>query len=125
MRVASLASGFSLGADNHASLISLEHGCLSAFLSLAAARFFWNGGRASDNLLGSVPVGTEDADFFEQRIRPLLMKECLQCHGEEKQEGGLRLDSRLSIIEGGSSGPAVDLVQVAESLLLKVVSGGI
>lgn len=92
----------------------------SAWLLLVS---FGTEGRASDNLLGSVPVGTEDADFFERRIRPLLMKECLQCHGEEKQEGGLRLDSRLSIIEGGSSGPAVDLVQVAESLLLKVVSG--
>ena len=31
---------------------------------------------------------------FELSIRPVLASECLQCHGEKKQKGGLRLDSR-------------------------------
>ena len=32
--------------------------------------------------------------FFEKRIRPVLAEHCYDCHGEDEQEGGLRLDSR-------------------------------
>ena len=31
-------------------------------------------------------------DFFERRVRPLLIKRCSRCHGPQKQESGLRLD---------------------------------
>ncbi len=46
-------------------------------------------------------------DFFEAKIRPLLLARCQSCHGPEKQEAGLRLDSRASILKGGDSGPAI------------------
>eukprot|EP01034_Spumella_vulgaris_P044164 gene44164-54895_t len=42
-------------------------------------------------------------EFFEKKIRPLLAENCLKCHGEEKQKGGLRLDSRAAALEGGYS----------------------
>ena len=36
------------------------------------------------------------------------MRACLECHGPEKQRGGLRLDSRTSVYKGGESGePAI------------------
>src|SRR4051812_9195784 len=35
-----------------------------------------------------------DTEFFEKQVRPLLVARCQQCHGEKKQEGGLRLDYR-------------------------------
>ncbi len=60
--------------------------------------------------------------FFEQRVRPLLIARCYQCHSEEKKvNGGLRLDSRRGLIEGGDSGPAVTPGKPEESLLLKAV----
>ena len=34
------------------------------------------------------------AQLFESKVRPLLVKRCLSCHGADKQQGGLRLDSR-------------------------------
>ncbi|WP_395090484.1 PSD1 and planctomycete cytochrome C domain-containing protein [Armatimonas sp.] len=34
------------------------------------------------------------AQLFEAKIRPLLLKRCTPCHGAEKQQGGLRLDSK-------------------------------
>lgn len=46
------------------------------------------------------------SDWFESQIRPLLAQKCWGCHAESKQWGGLRLDSRESIIQGGDSGPA-------------------
>ena len=49
----------------------------------------------------------EDAEAFEKEIRPLLIENCRKCHGAEKQKGGLRVDSRKALVEGGESGPAV------------------
>lgn len=37
--------------------------------------------------------GVADVDF-ERDVRPILQKHCHRCHGEKKQEGGLRLDIR-------------------------------
>ena len=43
--------------------------------------------------------------FFEQKIRPVLVKECYSCHSTEapKLKGGLRLDSREMMLKGGRS----------------------
>lgn len=59
---------------------------------------------------------------FEQRIRPLLLANCIECHGPEKQKGGLRLDSRDGWQTGGDSGPALVPGKIAESKLWQAVS---
>ncbi len=46
-------------------------------------------------------------DYFEAKIRPVLVEVCYECHGEKKQEGGLRLDSRAAFVAGATSGPIV------------------
>lgn len=51
-------------------------------------------------------IADDGEQFFEQEIRPLLINQCVACHGEQKQSGGLRLDSREAILKGGDSGPA-------------------
>jgi cytochrome c553 len=38
--------------------------------------------------------------FFEEKIRPILATSCVSCHGEEKQKGGLRMDTRAALIKG-------------------------
>ncbi len=58
---------------------------------------------------------------FEKRIRPLLVEHCIQCHGQEKQEGGLRLDSRQAMLRGGDSGPAIIVGNATESLLISAI----
>jgi hypothetical protein len=60
--------------------------------------------------------------FFEQHVRPLLLAKCIKCHGPEKQENNLRLDSRDSILQGGDSGPAVVPGNTEESLLFEAVN---
>ncbi|MCA9177381.1 MAG: DUF1549 domain-containing protein [Planctomycetales bacterium] len=61
-----------------------------------------------------------DSEFFETRIRPVLVRQCYACHSSaiESPKGGLRLDSRAAIRRGGESGPAVVPGKPAESLLL-------
>src|SRR5437879_2685449 len=43
--------------------------------------------------------------FFETEVRPLFVSRCQKCHGPRQQRGGLRLDSRQAILEGGENGP--------------------
>ena len=63
-----------------------------------------------------------ETEFFEQRIRPVLVEHCQSCHGPGKQKGGLRLDSRASLLKGGETGPAVIPGNPDASLLLKAIS---
>src|SRR5262249_42598021 len=46
---------------------------------------------------------------------------CHQCHGPEKQRGGLRLDSRSALLTGGDSGPAIVPGQPEKSRLVQAV----
>jgi mono/diheme cytochrome c family protein len=62
-----------------------------------------------------------DGDFFEKQVRPLLVANCFQCHGNGKTKGGLSLTSRGSILKGGDSGPAVVPNDPAGSLLIQAV----
>ncbi|MSR59441.1 MAG: DUF1553 domain-containing protein [Planctomycetaceae bacterium] len=63
----------------------------------------------------------EDREFFENKVRPLLVQHCSKCHGEKKQEAGLRLDSRAAVLKGGDSGPALEAGKPDESLLVEAV----
>ncbi len=49
----------------------------------------------------------ESDRFFFNEVKPLLISRCASCHGPDKAEGGLRLDSREAALKGGDSGPAV------------------
>ncbi len=65
----------------------------------------------------------DDIQFFEQKIRPLLVTHCYSCHAVDAKKlgGNLLLDSREGIRTGGDSGPAVDLEKLEASLLLLAV----
>ena len=61
-------------------------------------------------------------EFFEKRIRPVLVEQCYECHNSaDKSEGGLALDHRAGVLEGGDSGPAVVPGKPGESLLIKAI----
>ena len=74
------------------------------------------------NLHAVEPPGAADLEFFEKKVRPVLVERCYECHGEEKQKGGLRLDSREGMLKGGDTGPAIVPGKPAESLLIKGIS---
>ncbi len=65
-------------------------------------------------------AATDDAEFFETKIRPLLVTNCHSCHTGGAL-GGLRLDSREAILKGGKSGKAVIEGKADESLLMQTV----
>src|SRR4051812_22384940 len=59
----------------------------------------------------------DGAEFFETRIRPILSEQCYECHGAKKRKGGLRLDARKWILEGGDTGPAFAAGDPGKSLI--------
>jgi hypothetical protein len=66
------------------------------------------------------PAGVQ---FFEQKIRPVLIQHCYKCHSADakKPRGGLRLDSRAGLLQGGASGPAIVPHKAGESLLIQAL----
>ena len=88
-------------------LISRTAGGLVAFTAVA---------------LAATPA-SDSPDFFEARIRPVLVNTCFTCHAAS-QLGGLRLDSRESILKGGKSGPAIVPGDPDKSLLIQAVRQG-
>ena len=65
----------------------------------------------------------EGIEFFEQKIRPVLVQHCYQCHAVDAKniQGGLVLDSRDGSRKGGDSGPSVVPNNIAESLIIEAL----
>ncbi len=75
---------------------------------------------------GQVPAAAEtetlspsELQFFETKIRPVLVEHCYSCHSSEGNSirGGLTVDSRQGLLGGGQSGPAVVPHEPEDSLL--------
>ena len=63
--------------------------------------------------------------FYEEQVQPILAKHCYECHGKgEKLGGSLYLTHRSSVLEGGDTGPAVNLEAPEESVLLDAINYG-
>src|SRR4051794_8071363 len=67
-------------------------------------------------LLGGAPAGmTAEArpdaaavEFFEKKVRPVLVASCFECHSAgKKRRGNLLADSRAGLLRGGDTGPAL------------------
>ena len=75
-------------------------------------------------VLSSPAIGKptqEHVSFFESKIRPVLIEHCIECHGEKKQKGGLRLDFKQGWQIGGDSGQAIYPKKPEDSLVFKAV----
>ncbi|HTU24333.1 MAG TPA: PSD1 and planctomycete cytochrome C domain-containing protein [Pirellulales bacterium] len=68
------------------------------------------------------PASAEDLEFFERQVRPVLANHCGECHGAKKQEAGLRLDNRASIVKGSDTGAVVVAGDPATSKLIAAVN---
>lgn len=61
-------------------------------------------------------------EFFEKKVRPLLVERCYECHSPDKKvKAGLRLDTREGWVKGGDTGPAIVPGEPDKSLLISAV----
>ncbi len=49
----------------------------------------------------------EKGDFFETRIRPVLAKQCAECHAGKTPEGNFRIEKLSDLLKGGMKGPGL------------------
>ncbi|RUL87618.1 DUF1553 domain-containing protein [Tautonia sociabilis] len=73
-------------------------------------------------LLGMASAGPTADEPFD-RVSAILESRCVHCHGGDRPKGGLSLESRAGLLEGGLSGPALDEDDPEVSPLLDAVSG--
>ena len=87
---------------------------------MLAALLGWQPGLSAAS---APPLTPQQTEFFEKKIRPVLVKDCYKCHSAEagRVKGGLRLDTRDGLLKGGDSGPAVVPGNPDSSLLIRAV----
>ncbi|QDU24122.1 PSD1 and planctomycete cytochrome C domain-containing protein [Urbifossiella limnaea] len=78
---------------------------------------------ATAGVAGAAPPDAAKLEFFEKKVRPVLVGHCNQCHSADtKPAGNLRVDDHHGLLTGGNGGPAVVPGQPEKSLLLKRVA---
>ena len=65
----------------------------------------------------------QQLDFFEKKIRPVLVEHCYECHATDAKsiQGGLSLDTAQGLLRGGDSGPALVPHQGDSSLIIQAI----
>jgi hypothetical protein len=68
-------------------------------------------------------LAPQQTEFFENKIRPVLVEHCYKCHSTEagKDRGGLLLDTRDAMLKGGDNGPAIVPGDAGKSLLIAAI----
>jgi len=67
---------------------------------------------------------SSDRLALANRAQALLKAKCVRCHGDQRQESGLDLRSRETILKGGESGAGLIPGKPDESLMFKRVRAG-
>ncbi|MDA1264457.1 MAG: DUF1549 domain-containing protein, partial [Planctomycetota bacterium] len=72
------------------------------------------------------PPSAEGLALYESDVLPILESSCYDCHAEtsKRVKGGLKLDSRAALLEGGHSGPAIVPGDPDASLFMEAVHYG-
>jgi hypothetical protein len=75
------------------------------------------------SLLGAPELAPGSNEFFEKRIRPVLVEKCYGCHAKQAglPKGGLRLDTRATLRRGGTTGPVIVPGRPEKSRLLNAL----
>jgi hypothetical protein len=101
---------------------------ISIFLLLAASAIIVSAGKTRNAPAAEPPrkPNSDEADFFEKKIRPVLVQHCYSCHSHEAKDlqGGLHLDSREGVLKGGDNGPAIVPGKPDASNLIKALRYG-
>ena len=64
---------------------------------------------------------TRGLELFRKEVRPLLVENCLKCHGGEKTKADFDLSTREGLLHAGEEGPAVKPFDAANSRLVKLI----
>jgi hypothetical protein len=102
------------------SLARKSHPSIVAFAILACLQSGWGW---NANAQGADVDKAKGLEFFETKIRPVLVKHCYECHSAKSKEvkGGLLVDTAAGLTRGGDSGPALVAGKPAASALIEAL----
>ena len=71
----------------------------------------------------SLLANSAELEYFEKKIRPVLVQCCYECHSTsaKKSQGGLDLDTREALLRGGARGPSIVPGSPDQSKLLAAI----
>ena len=96
--------------------------CLIAFFCVIL--FSTTALRGQEKAIDKVKISDEQLDFFESKVRPVLVKNCYGCHSQKtgKARGGLMLDTKDGIRAGGDSGEGILPGEIDEGTILSAIN---
>ncbi len=68
------------------------------------------------------PAAKKAGVTFDKDIKPIFEKSCVECHGEKKQKGKLRLDTLANALKASENGKSIAPGKSADSSLVKAVA---
>jgi mono/diheme cytochrome c family protein len=80
------------------------------------------GAMTAEQIAALPPPANHRVDFATE-VKPIFEASCIRCHGRGRDRGGLRIDSRETLLKGGDSGPGAVAGNSAGSYLIELVSG--
>ena len=74
-------------------------------------------------VVGLIMAASSDAApvDFAHEVVPILRKHCVECHAGDKKKGGLSMNTRASLLEGGENGVVVVAGQSHKSKMLEAI----
>ena len=68
------------------------------------------------------PASKKTGLTFDKDIKPIFEKSCVECHGDKKQKGKLRLDTLANALKASENGKSIVPGKSADSSLVKAIA---
>src|SRR5580704_9407667 len=73
--------------------------------------------------VAALPPPADHRVDFATEVKPIFEASCIRCHGRGRDRGGLRIDSRDTLLKGGDTGPAAIAGNSSDSYVIALVAG--
>jgi mono/diheme cytochrome c family protein len=100
---------------------SLAYGVLRAVLTALVLVSLGHTSHADELPADHAAQMAHSMELFKGQVRGLLVQHCVKCHGGEKTQGELDLNTREGLLKGGEQGPAIVVGKPGESLLVRLI----
>src|ERR1700683_2784963 len=96
---------------------------IAVIIVVACGLAFSSRGAMTAEQISALPQPANHRVDFATEVKPIFEASCIRCHGRGRDRGGLRIDSRDTLLKGGDSGPGAVAGNSAGSYLVELVSG--